>query len=64
MSSLYALSIKGEMIYIIGEIDKSLYTVVDSIAKQIKLENHDIELTDFSDKFILQVYKLYGIKLK
>ncbi len=61
---LYALSIKGVMLYFVGNIDKSLYNDIDNVAKKIELFDYDPDFIKYSKIFTSQIFNLFHIKLK
>ena len=62
---LYVVPINGKMLYFLseGEINKSLYTNIENLLKEIKIDADDVDYIKFSDDFIKLSKERFNITL-
>ncbi len=62
---LYVVPINGKMLYFLseGEINKSLYTNIENLLKEIKIDADDVDYIKFSDDFIKISKERFNITL-
>lgn len=62
---LYVVPINGKMLYFLSEreINKSLYTNIENLLKEIKIDADDVDYIKFSDDFIKLSKERFNITL-